>query len=314
MLIFPSGKTTVARLYAKLLAFFGVIPGDAFIEVSGSGLANEGVSAATKRLEGLLNRGGGVFFVDEAYQLTGSSAQGGKQVLDHLLAEMENTTGKAVFVFAGYKKQMETFFEHNPGLTSRLPNQMKFEDYSDEQLHKILQSLVTRKYSGNMKIADGLDGLYTRIAARRVGRGRGREGFGNARAMENAFARITDRQARRFRLEQKQGKTPDDFLLTQEDLIGPKPSQAILESPAWKGLNDLIGLSAVKDEVCVFLDRLQFNHQRELQEKPLIECSLNKVFIGSPGTGKTTVAKLYGQLLADMALLSNGEGESRHQR
>jgi hypothetical protein len=55
----------------------------------------------------------------------------GKAVLDFLLAEIENLTGKVVFVLAGYHKQMEAFFAHNPGIPSRIPIQMNFVDYTD---------------------------------------------------------------------------------------------------------------------------------------------------------------------------------------
>lgn len=56
------------------------------------------------------------------------------------------------------------------------------------------------------------------------------------------------------------------------------------------------------------IDLIKTNYDREIQEKPLIEVSLNRVFLRSPGIGKTTVAKLYGRILADIGLLSNGEG------
>ena len=72
-------------------------------------------------MEGILNAAGGVLFVDEAYQLADGHNYGGKQVLDFLLAEMENNVGKIVFILAGYNKEMEKFFEHNPGIPSRVP-------------------------------------------------------------------------------------------------------------------------------------------------------------------------------------------------
>jgi hypothetical protein len=154
-----------------------------------------------------------------------------------------------------------------------------------------------------------MKGLYARIAARRIGRGRGRDGFGNARDVQNKISQITERQAKRLRKERKAGTVPSDNLWTKEDIIGPEPSTVLRGNPAWLRLQKLIGLASVKQAVQALLDALQFNYQRELEEKPLVQYSLNRCFIGSPGTGKTSVAKLYGHILADIGLLSNGEGE-----
>ncbi|KAF2637377.1 P-loop containing nucleoside triphosphate hydrolase protein [Massarina eburnea CBS 473.64] len=302
-----TGKTTVARLYAKFLVKVGALPGDHFIESSGSSLANDGVSACKDHIEKILGAGGGVFFIDEAYQLVSGNSPGGKAVLDFLLAEMENLTGKVVFVLAGYHKQMEAFFAHNPGIPSRIPIRMEFQDYTDQELQHIFIGYIEKKYRRLMKVEDGMYGLYVRIVARRIGRGRGREGFGNARDVQNKIAHITERQAKRLRKERKTGKLPDDYLLTKEDLIGPEPTVALKNNAAWNTLQKMIGLTSVKDSIKIFLDQIQFNYQRELTEKPLVQYSLNKCFIGSPGTGKTSVAKLYGRILADLGLLSNGE-------
>lgn len=303
-----TGKTTVARLYASFLFSLGVIPGSEFVETTGSSLASEGVAGAKKLVERILNAGGGAFFVDEAYQLALGHNYGGKAVLDYLLAEIENQVGNIAFIFAGYNKQMESFFEHNPGLESRMPYRLQFHDYSDKELLIMLSRLIRKKWSDKMKVEDGLEGLYARIVVRRVGSGRGREGFGNARALENVLSKISERQAGRLRRERASGMLPDDFLLAKEDLVGPEPTAAIVASSAWKDLQALIGLDTVKNAVRTFLDRVAVNYQRELAEKPLVEVSLNRVFVGSPGTGKTTVGKLYAQILADIGLLSNAEG------
>ncbi|MCJ1382149.1 hypothetical protein MMC17_005261 [Xylographa soralifera] len=302
-----TGKTTVARLYAKFLTSLGILPGSEFVETTGSRLASEGIAKAKSHIETILNAGGGAFFLDEAYQLALGHNSGGASVLDYLLAEIENQVGKIVFILAGYNKQMEKFFEHNQGLDSRMPYRLQFADYKDKELLQMLGQLIKKKYDSKMKVEEGDGGLYARIAIRRLERGRGREGFGNARALQNMFAKISERQADRLHRERARGAKPDDFLFTKEDLIGPDPSIAIVESAAWKELQDLIGLAMVKESIQSLIDQIQLNYKRELLEKTPVEVSLNRVFLGSPGTGKTSVAKLYGQVLSDLGLLTNGE-------
>jgi hypothetical protein len=168
--------------------------------------------------------------------------------------------------------------------------------------------MIDKWYGGKMQIEDGMGGLYMRIAVRRLGRGRGRNGFGNARDLANVFAKIRERQGERLSRERRNGLIPDDFFFKKEDLIGPDPTQAIFESEAWQKLRQMIGLDSVKQSVQSMFDMIETNYKRELQEKPPMEVSLNRIFLGSPGTGKTTVAKYYGKILTDLGLLSNGEG------
>ncbi|KAK7426670.1 hypothetical protein QQZ08_006848 [Neonectria magnoliae] len=302
-----TGKTTVARIWAKFLTTVGAIAGNAFVETTGSKLASGGVPGCEKQLETIKDAGGGVLFIDEAYQLSSGNNPGGAAVLDFILAEVENLRGKVIFVLAGYSKQMESFFAHNPGFPSRFPIEMKFEDYTDEELLSILELRIQRKYSGRMKIENGSRGLYFRIASRRIGYSRGKEGFGNARAVENYEQAMLERQANRLRVQRRAGAEPDDLQLTQEDIIGPEPSSSLKKCNAYRELTDLIGLKEVKENLNVLLDTVKTNYERELAEEPIVAFSLNRVFLGSPGTGKTTVAKLFGRVLVDLGLLSNGE-------
>ncbi|KAG1856396.1 P-loop containing nucleoside triphosphate hydrolase protein [Suillus subalutaceus] len=302
-----TGKTTVARLYAQFLESIQILPGSAFKETTGASLAHDGVGGAKKLIEDVMKVGGGAIFIDEAYQLVSAQGGSGTDVLDFLLAEMENRVGSLVFILAGYSRQMEKFFNHNQGLPSRVPHRFTFEDYTDEELLDMFADLVEKQFRGQMKVEDGIRGLYSRIAVRRLGRGRGREGFGNARALQNMFAQIRQRQAARVGKERKNGSSPDDFLLVKEDLIGPNPNSVLPQCPSWIKLQKLTGLESVKQSVSNLFNLIRANYHRELAEKQPLDMALNRVFLGSPGTGKTTVAKLYGQALADLGLLSNGE-------
>lgn len=296
-----------------MLASLGALTGTAFFESTGSLLAQEGVDGMKKEIDRILAAGGGTIFIDEAYQLTSPHYHGGRMVLDYLLAEMENHVGKLVFLLAGYSKEMEKFFEHNPGLPSRIPYKLSFADYTDKELLHMFENFLRQRFGGSpCTLEDGVAGLYVRIAIRRLARGRGQKGFGNARALRIMLDRILRRQALRLTQERKEGRMTNDFHLTMEDIIGPDPAKARANSAAWIELQSLIGLQSVKDSLAALMRLVDGNYQRELNERQPNVIALNRVFLGSPGTGKTSVANLYGRILADIGFLSDGEGKLFH--
>ncbi|KAI0852336.1 P-loop containing nucleoside triphosphate hydrolase protein [Daldinia vernicosa] len=326
-----TGKTTVARLYAKFLYSMGIVTSRRFIETSGTKLASMGPSnimqifglrtsnsssepsdssdngsvAPSRRRN--RRKSGGVLFVDEAFQLVAPHAgSSGKQILDVILTEMENSSGSWVVIFAGYKSELELFLAHNAGLQSRIQYYMDFDDFNDTQLREILVRLIKESYDSKMKIECGTDGIYMKAAIYRLSRGRGKQGFGNARAVETLLSTIKKRYVQRLR---GAGSISTDqlFFLTKEDIIGPPPSSVKDRSDAWVRLQALVGLEEVKSSVENMFAMVQENYYRELDGKKPFDVPLNRIFVGSPGTGKTTVAKLYGKILVDLGFLSNGD-------
>ncbi len=264
--------------------------------------SNSSSSAKTRR--------GGVLFVDEAYQLISPHASNaGKQVLDIILTEMEKSTAKWVVIFAGYKNDLEAFFAHNDGLKSRIPYVMDFQDFSETQLHSIFLGLIEKRYKGRCTIEGGPSGQYVQAAMRRLSSCRGKRGFGNARSVENLLSKICQRQAQRLlQIEDREPSEEELLFFSREDLIGPSPTNIHSSSEAWAELKTLIGLHQIKASVNAMLGMVEENYHRELRGLKPFAVSLNRVFVGSPGTGKTTVAELYGKILAEMGLLSNGDG------
>lgn len=300
-----TGKTTVAKLYARFLKSLEMIPDTDFHETSGAALLRGGVKAVKEAISSVhSSRPEGVLLIDRPQAL---ATDKGREVIDYMMHEMDRLQEAVAFVFAGNKSDIETFLSFEPRLRRRVHIDFKFEDFKDPEILHLLQKQATDKYGGKMRFEMGEDNLYMRIASRRIGRGRSKNEFGNVRDVELTLKQIQTRQANRLVERRKAHQEADDFFFSKTDLIGLPPANALAESKAWVALNKLVGLDSVKEAVRVFVDRAQTNYQCDLDEKPPVETTLNKVFLGSPGTGKTTVAKYYGQILADIGLLSRGD-------
>ncbi|OPB42085.1 hypothetical protein A0O28_0032020 [Trichoderma guizhouense] len=305
-----TGKTTIARLYAKLLCEEGILKSDYIKEMSGVQAASQSAESMKEILENITEiEGGGVIIFDEAYQLmVADTNRVGRQAIDIIITALENSNGTLAAVFVGHKDEISPLFEHNPGLESRIPYIINFPDFDDGALLQIFTDKILKLYKGSMRVEGDLDGLYMRIAIRRLAQARGSREFGNARAVENLLARIRERQANRLVREKSEIRNGslDYLIFTKEDLIGPNPSLMARKCPAWIKLQELIGLEEVKQSVERLINMIELKYQRELREESPLRFSLNQVFVGPPGTGKTTVTKLYGQILVDLGCLSRG--------
>ncbi|MEU4776497.1 right-handed parallel beta-helix repeat-containing protein [Micromonospora sp. NPDC023633] len=304
-----TGKTTVARIFARILATLGVLSSGQLVEVSRSDLVAEHVGGTavktTARFEEAL---GGVLFIDEAYTLStggGSGHDFGREAIDTLVKLMEDHRDEVVVVVAGYTPNMRTFLAANPGLESRFARTIQFDSYSDDELAEIVERLCrAHHYALEYETRQALVRHFSEMARN--------ETFGNARVARQVFEDMLGRQA--YRLSNNpQASDLELARLLPEDLgdQAAAPSEPAGVAQAVQDLlgklNAMVGLDAVKREVTDVIDLIASTEARTRAGLPTPTISRHLVFAGAPGTGKTSVARLYGQLLNAMGVLRTGQ-------
>ena len=223
-----TGKTTVALRMATILHALGYIRAPRVHTVTRDDLVGQFIGhTAPKTKEAIARAAGGVLFIDEAYYLfrPENERDYGQEVIEILLTEMENERGNLVVIFAGYPDRMATFFSANPGLSSRVPHHLSFEDYSHAELVEIADIMVAAE---GFRFDDDARTAFSEYLTRRVQQPR----FSNARSVRNAIERCRLRQARRLvSLGRPLGKA-DLVTLTADDVYGSSVFDAADESTA----------------------------------------------------------------------------------
>jgi len=142
-----SGKTTIARIMAKMLFDMGVLKENKLIEVDRKDLVGQYIGQTAPKTSEVIEKAmGGVLFIDEAYSLVpkDSSRDYGQEVISTLIKAMEDKKGEFVVIFAGYKDEMKSFVDSNPGIASRIGYTFDFPDYSAKELFEIFKMKITK--------------------------------------------------------------------------------------------------------------------------------------------------------------------------
>ena len=292
-----TGKTTIARIVAKYLKAIGVLSSGQLVEVTRADLVGQYAGhTAAKTTEAIKSAIGGVLFIDEAYSLCRDKTDiFGLEAIDALVKGMEDNRDDLIVILAGYEDEMNAFLKTNPGLKSRFPNIIHFEDYTSEEMYEIAE--ITAKSKGYRISEDCREGLLDAFDKSHI---KGKNDSGNGRLVRNMLEAAILSQSSRV-IENHEDEIdlliPSDFGLDKKEPFD-------LEAR----LSKIIGLNHVKDVIRNQYTLLQANQLRKKADINVnTEQSLHMIFAGNPGTGKTTMARLMGEMFKAMGVLKSGQ-------
>ena len=297
-----TGKTTIARIFADILGATGVLPKGQYVEVAAKDLISEYVGGTERNVQDYVDRAmGGVLFIDEAYGFNDGNF--GKAGINKLVPILENKKGEFVCIAAGYRDDMKEFLKMNTGLPSRFNKQIEFPDYNAQELELIFLSMAKKKgfrldQEATEKLHIEFENMYNR---------RG-DTFGNARDVRNLLDVAIERRRIRHRSMSEEEIDREGKLLTYADIAGEGVNKVVDIQEVMKELDELVGLDNVKQSLRDLAATIR-REQKLAQTKnrtPNINIS-HYLFLGNPGTGKTTVARLMGKILYSLGVIPSAE-------
>ncbi len=210
-----TGKTTVARLLGRIFKEMGVLPKGQLTEIERADLVGEYIGHTAQKTREQIRRAlGGILFIDEAYSLArGGEKDFGKEAIDAMVKAMEDYKDQLIIILAGYQQEMHQFIETNPGLRSRFPIIIEFEDYRIEELLAIAELMLRKRQyrlspEARNKLARILFDHYQFEP----------ENFGNARLVRNLIERGIRKQAVRL-VNETHLSREQLMLILPEDII-----------------------------------------------------------------------------------------------
>jgi len=293
-----TGKTTVAKLLGQMFYEMGYLESGHVVEVNRSQLIGEYIGqTAIKTADYIQKAMGGVLFIDEAYALIRSNQDYfGQEAIDTLMKAMVQYKGKFIVVASGYPKEMGAFLDSNPGLQIRFTEKIHIEDYTAEEMYEIL---LFHAKKNSVRFSNELLQKLPNFCENWVKSAN--ENWGNAReavVLINHMIRNWKKDADAKSIVED-GQTIgilEEKHIPETLLDNLRPAEERCAEVIAK-LNAMIGLEEVKQT---------FEKLRLCMISGDMENPGHYLFTGNPGTGKTTVAKLLGQMFYEMRYLSSG--------
>ena len=310
-----TGKTTVARLLGILYKKMGLLSKGHITEVDRADLVGEYIGQTAPKVKEQIEKArGGVLFIDEAYSLARSnddSKDFGREVIEILVKEMSNGPGDIAVIVAGYPKEITYFIDSNPGLKSRFKHFFEFSDYLPQELSEIA------RFAAELKEVDLTQPALDYIDHFIVDAYRNRDkSFGNARFIHDLIDKSKVNMGLRIMTTENPNELKreafGEIKLVDVEKIKIKKVNTLPSIPIDKTLlklglaelDSLIGIENVKKEIHELVSIVSFHKKNG--KNVLNNYFLHTVFIGNPGTGKTTVARILTKIYKALGILERG--------
>eukprot|EP01127_Copromyxa_protea_P008167 TRINITY_DN1863_c0_g3_i2.p1 TRINITY_DN1863_c0_g3~~TRINITY_DN1863_c0_g3_i2.p1 ORF type:complete len:1110 (+),score=260.04 TRINITY_DN1863_c0_g3_i2:371-3331(+) len=294
-----TGKTTVAKIIAKILYSLDFLSNGHTIEAQKSDFVGSYVNQISGRTKELVKSAtGGVLFIDDAYSLSegGESDSSGEMALTTLVGMLDSDKNDFVAIFAGYPKDMEKLLSTNAGLKSRVSLKVYFDDYTKPELFEIAKKIVQKENyilspDAEQKLQSMINILDT---------------SGNARSMKNLVAKIIMKQS--FRTSKLSTPSKEELMKIETEDLEEEQGGGKTPEQIFRELDSMVGLQKVKDFVKQIHNQVLLDKERT--KLGLISSGepepLHMIFKGNPGTGKSTVASMIASIFKHLGRLSSG--------
>lgn len=293
-----TGKTSIARLVAKMFSSMGMLKTGQLVETDRSSFVSDIPGETSKQTEAKFKEAlGGVLFIDEAYTLAGDDL--GKEAIETLLKLIEDYRGEVIVILAGYEKDMEQFFEVNIGLRSRFPLWTNFEDYKPNELFEMAVKLIEGKeFILSENAYNALRKSFIEIYEKSDSQS------GNGRMVRNYVENLIRSQS--IRIAENDISVYEMNLITSKDIENVNMSDYDNNFELEKLLKNYVGREDVKN----FL-RNQYKQikTREKRKKYGLELDgnrpMNLVFTGTIGTGKRKALEILSKMYFSLGILKS---------
>ena len=303
-----TGKTTVARKLGEILYAMKLLSAPDIVECERKDIVGKYQNSAGENMGKYCDLAmGKLLFIDEAYSFAPVNDAGTKdaeatKAVEVLMKRMEDDAGKFAVVLAGYPAPMDNFIRVNEGIARRITHRIHIDDYSAVELVKIFTQMAQRQ--GYHLAADTESVIFRKVNEMLATKDKN---WGNAGEMAKLLEAVKGRLSLRIRELPKEQRTAEVYQTIQPEDIPFEQRKVLSADEALAELDKLVGLDNIKQQMRQMVESFRADEARAKLTGEIVRREApHYIFMGNPGTGKTTVARLMADILTSLGVLSRG--------